>query len=391
MKICHLYPSVMLDDGPSNVLLALLGELSKRGFENLVVGLKPAPVGRNARLAIERTGSTFVEMTMGPSMLDITVVVGLVRVLRDAKPDLVQCNLIRANLYGKLAASLAGGIPVIAVAHNLERYMTSSDAVSRFTRFAERRTQAMAAAQVAVSNAVADLVTRVLGLSPGAVHVIPNGIAPREDALSRDESRQLLRIPTEAVVVGSVGRLHPQKNYPLLLRAFARASQEIENLRLVVIGDGEERESLCLLAEDLGIAGLVTWAGRRSDVEKVMGAFDIFALTSDYEGLPIALIEAMRAGIPSVVTRAGGMPEAVIDGETGYVVDCGELEGVSDALGTLGGNTALRLAMGRSAKPRFQSHYSAERMADLYVKLYDQVQASISSNRKICVASEETH
>jgi glycosyltransferase involved in cell wall biosynthesis len=390
MKVCHLFPAVMLDDGPSNVLLALLGELAKRGVENVVVALKPAPRGRSPRMAIERTGSEYIELTMGPSMLDFTVLPGLVRILRKEKPDVLQCNLIRANLYGKLAARLAGGVPVIAVAHNMEQYMESSDAVSRITRFAERRTRAMAAAQVSVSDAVAGMVAGVLGVNAEAVEVIQNGIGPIQNASPREESCKLLGIPRDLVVVGTVGRLHAQKNYPLLLRAVACASARMRDLRLVIIGDGEESENLRALAAELGVDRLVYWTGRRSDVQQVMSALDIFAMTSDYEGLPIALIEAMRAGIPCVVTRAGGMPEAVIDGETGYVVDRRDLEGVSRALLTLAGDPTLRVAMGRAAKARFHSHYSAERMTSEYMKLYGQIQTSVPPKRKPCVA-EENH
>ena len=342
-------------------------------------------------MAIERTGSVYIELTMGPSMLDFTVLPGLVRILHKEKPDVLQCNLIRANLYGKLAANLAGGVPVIAVAHNMERYMKSSDAVSRITRFAERRTRAMAAAQVSVSDAVAGMVAGVLGVNAEAVEVIQNGIGPIQNAPPREESCKLLGIPRDPVVVGTVGRLHAQKNYPLLLRAVACASARMRNLRLVIIGDGEESENLRALAAELGVDRLVHWIGRRSDVQQVMGALDIFAMTSDYEGLPIALIEAMRAGIPCVVTRAGGMPEAVIDGETGYVVDRRDLEGVSRALLTLAGDPALRVAMGRAAKARFHSHYSAERMTSEYMKLYVQIQTSVPPKRKLCVTAEENH
>lgn len=328
---------------------------------------------------------------MGQSMLDVTVMPRLIQTLREERPDILQCNLIRANLYGKLAARVVGTIPVIAVAHNVERYMVDGNVMSCVTRFAERRTRAMAAAHVSVSNAVAHVQSRLLDMNVEEINVIANGIGPAKNPLSREESRRLLAIPSDALVVGTIGRLHAQKNYQLLLRAAAYASTHISNLHLVIIGDGEEGESLRILAAELGITSLVTWAGHRSDAERLVGALDIFVMTSDYEGLPVALLEAMRAGIPCLVTRAGGMPEAVINGETGYLVRCRDLEGAEQALAAMANDSALRIAMGRSAKTRFHLHYSAERMAVEYLNLYNQLSTLHRSKHTFQEAAGENH
>jgi len=391
MKICHLYPAVMRNDGPSNVLLALLSELAEHGVENVVVGLRPSPIERNPRDAIERCGGKYIELKMGRSISDVTVAAALIRTLREEKPDILQCNLIRANFYGKLAARIAGRIPVIEVTHNVERYMVDGNAISRLARFAERRTRAMAAAQVAVSHAVVHAQADVLGVGVDEVQMIANGIGPMQITQSRDELRRLLGVPSDAVLVGAVGRLHAQKNYPLLLRAFACASKQNPKLRLIIIGTGEENENLQTLAADLGITRLINWAGHRCDVDQVVSALDIFAMTSDYEGLPIALLEAMRAGIPCVVTRAGGMPEAVVDGETGCVVDCRDLDGLEHVLVALARDSALRNEMGRSAEARFRAYYSAERMAAEYLKLYCQISTHIPFKHILKEGAEENH
>lgn len=373
MKVCHLFPAVMLHDGPSNVLLALLTELASAGVDNLVVGLRPAPVLQEPGQAIARTHSKYTDLAMGPSILDVGVFPRLLEMLRKERPDILQCNLIRASLYGKLAARIVGNLPVIQVTHNVERYMTGTDATSRITRLFERRTRDWTAAQISVSNAVAHAQAQVLGRSDEAVQVIENGISPTSTVVSRRQVLELLHLPADSLVVGSVGRLHSQKNFPLLLRAFSLAAAHVRNLRLIIIGDGDERDNLYALARELGISDLVSWTGMRGDVEQLLGAIDIFAMTSDYEGLPVALLEAMRSGVPCVVTRAGGMPDAVIDGVTGRVVECRDLEGTSKALVALGASRALRIEMGLASRMRFQTRYSARRMASEYLHLYNRV------------------
>lgn len=370
MKICHLYPAVMLHDGPSNVLLTLLPELSRYGIDNVVIGLKQAPTERNPGRTLERAGVKYLELSMGDSFVNPMVLPSLLEVLRSERPSIIQCNLIRADLYGKIAALAYGKIPIITVAHNVERYMVDRHIKSLMARFAERRTRMMVTARVAVSHAVAQAWADMLKVRVKNIHVIPNGLSLSEAPLQRNHACDLLHIPQGAFIVGSVGRLHPQKNYSLLLRAAALASQQLPNLKVVIVGDGEELIHLQTLAQNLGIGPLVKWAGRRMDVDRVIASFDVFALTSDYEGLPIALLEATRAGIPSVVTRAGGMPEVVNHAETGYVVDCGDVTGVCKAILQLAANPTLRASMGRAAEIRFKSQYSSTRMAAQYLHLY---------------------
>src|SRR6185437_15145344 len=212
MKICHIFPSVLLHDGPSNVLKALIDELAEQGIENVVVGLKSAPEERNPRALIERTRSKYVELAMGMSMMDASVLPKLIRTLRQERPDIVLCNLVRANLYGTLAARIAGRAPVITVAHNVERYMLMGGVVNCATRFAERRLSALAALHVGVSGTVGRALKERLGVDAAKVRVIANGLGPAQFPLTRMAARDALGIPPDVIVIGSVGRLHKQKN-----------------------------------------------------------------------------------------------------------------------------------------------------------------------------------
>jgi glycosyltransferase involved in cell wall biosynthesis len=136
----------------------------------------------------------------------------------------------------------------------------------------------------------------------------------RNDPERREHARALLGLPEAVTVVGTVGRLHPDKNQALLLHAAALLRDEIRGIRVAVIGDGPERPRLEALSHDLRIDEHVKFLGERSDVEKLLPGLDVFALTSVTEGTPVTLLEAMAAGIPIVSTAVGGIPEILADG-----------------------------------------------------------------------------
>lgn len=361
---------MLLDDGPSNVLFALLGELRSTQIENIVIGLRQSPDNRNPRHLIESTGNRYVELTMSGAFLDFTVILPLVRTLLQEQPDVIQCNLIRASLYGRLAARLTGNRPVISIVHNVERYMVSKSVGSRLARMAECWTKRFVSAYVAVSKAVAHAQAEVLGTQPETIEVIYNGLADVQKPISRTESRRHLGISENAFVCGSIGRLHVQKNYERLLRAIAIAAPFIPELHVVLVGDGPDLSHLGEISRQLGISSAVHLTGRRSDVSDLLYGFDIFLMTSDYEGMPVALLESMRAGLPSIVTDVGGMPEAVLSGTTGIVERTGEPDAIAKCIAKLSGDTKLRLKMGSAARARYREQFSAARMATGYLNLY---------------------
>jgi len=174
-------------------------------------------------------------------------------------------------------------------------------------------------------------------------------------------------------VIGFVGRLCAQKDPALLLRACAALRASRPRLRLVVTGDGPLAGALRSAASELGLAGVVRWTGQLPAAE-VMPAFDLFALTSRYEGLPYVLLEATACGLPIVATRVGGVPLVVEDGVNGSVVAVGDDAGLGAALARLADDPALRSRMARAASeraPRFSVATMVTRTEDLYRELLD--------------------
>jgi len=167
-----------------------------------------------------------------------------------------------------------------------------------------------------------------------------------------------------------VARFTHFKDHAVLLRAFARVSDDV---RLVLVGNGDTQDAAKTLARQLGIEARVEFAGLRSDVPEILAQSDIFVLASKQETLPISILEAMRAGLPVIASDVGGVSEEVIDGETGLLVQVGSVEALAAALERLLGDKTLRKSMGRAGRKRFEELFQAERMIERTRALYEQM------------------
>ena len=188
----------------------------------------------------------------------------------------------------------------------------------------------------------------------------------------RDGVRAELGIPEDAPVVGSVANFKAAKDHATLLRAAAQVRQAIPSVRFVLVGQGPLEAETRRLAGQLGLDQTVVFAGFRTDATRLMAGFDAFALSSTYEGLPIALIEAMAVGCPAVVTRVGGTPEVVVDGVHGFLVPPRDPAALAAGLTRLLGDRALRDGLGEAAAARaqdFDIRTAVRRMEQVYARL----------------------
>ncbi|MGE5590083.1 MAG: glycosyltransferase family 4 protein [Bacillota bacterium] len=294
--------------------------------------------------------------------------------LTDGAYDLVHAHSSKAGALTRLAAA-SRGIPVIFTAHGLVYNNVAMAAWKRQVyasaeRFLGRYTSHL----VTVSQADANAARRHRLVSDDRLTVVPNGVpVPLQEDLPalRVEGRQRLGLNPQAVVVGVIARLHPDKDLATWLRAAALARQQMPVLRFVVIGDGPEGAALRHLAHDLGLGEAIVWAGEQPDAARLLPALDAFALSSVKEGLPLTLLEAMAAGVPVAATAVGGVPEAVEDGRTGLLVPPRDPEALAEAM--------LRLAAsepagaGPRARMRALGMFSVDAMVDSTVSIYAQV------------------
>jgi glycosyltransferase involved in cell wall biosynthesis len=222
------------------------------------------------------------------------------------------------------------------------------------TRWGNRLTYPRNVAVIAVSHAVATSIKRCPTVRTWpTVHVIHHGAeAPALRSLApeaRMRARLALGLPQDALVVGSIGNFTPKKDHRTLLEATAKARESYGELRLVLVGSGPLEHELREIARSLGLAEWVLFAGSRDDAAQLLPAFDVFALSSRNEGLPIALLEAMAAGVPSVATSVGGVPEIITGGREGLLVPYGDADVLADALITMLSDPDFRNSAGAYA------------------------------------------
>jgi glycosyltransferase involved in cell wall biosynthesis len=167
-----------------------------------------------------------------------------------------------------------------------------------------------------------------------------------------------------------VGRLAAVKNFGMLIRAFAVLAARWPRLELVLVGDGPERAGLETLARQLGLADAVKFLGFRSDIDAQLAQSNLFVLTSLSEGIPMAILEAMRSGLPVIATRVGGVPATVEDGVTGKLVDSGDERALAGALAALIEHPASAVAMGAAGHARAQREFSVDAMVAAYEATY---------------------
>jgi glycosyltransferase involved in cell wall biosynthesis len=212
---------------------------------------------------------------------------------------------------------------------------------------------------------------RLLPMPP--VETLHHGLDPAAlPTPGRDGVRAELGIPEDAPVVGTVANFKAAKDHATLLRAAAQVRQAVPSVRFVLVGQGPLEAETRRLAGELGLEGTVVFAGFRTDAARLMAAFDAFALASTYEGLPIALVEAMATGCPAVATRVGGVPEVVADGVQGILVPSRDPAALADGLERLLGDRALRAEMGAAAAARakdFDIRKAVRRMEQVYARL----------------------
>ena len=225
---------------------------------------------------------------------------------------------------------------------------------------------------VAVSEDTARFYREDVGIRPGLVRVINNGIDTRRYASGDGRALHAEWAPGGEFLIGSIGRLVPQKNHARLLDMMARLLADgLVDARLVIVGDGPERGALERRIDALGLGHVVTLAGRRDDVPDVLAAFDVLVLSSDREGHPLTALEAQAAGTPVVLTDAGGSADAVArDGDErgGFLVerDAGAL---ADAVRRLADDPDLRSRMAAFARCHALANFDQEHMVERYVAL----------------------
>jgi glycosyltransferase involved in cell wall biosynthesis len=334
-------------------LMHLLGHLGPE-VEAAVVGSSRAIVDR---IAAARPGTRTLVVPRPRNDHDWRSLAAHVSAMRALRPDVLHVSLASpwSCQYAIAAAALVRRPRVVAV------YQLPVPPVSRRQRLTKRITSRAVDRHVGVGERTSREVEELVGLRVRSVQTIHNGV-PDVDAVAAPRQ-------APGAIVGAVGRLAFQKGFDLLLRAM----RDVENATLVLIGDGEDREHLQALARRLGIADRTIWAGWSDDVAAHVRSFDVFVLPSRFEGFPLAVLEALLAKKPVVATDVGSVGEAVITGETGFLVAPDDAAALAVSIRQLLGDDQLRRRMGARGRELVLSRFTAAHMARSFSELYQEL------------------
>lgn len=290
----------------------------------------------------------------------------LTHFLRASHFDIMQTHLTTANVIGVLAARIAG-IPAIGTLHS-----AGIDPLRQRTLHRHLETLTLrygVRTSVAVGYQVAQVHQARLGRH--RITVVPNAVAMPPPLAAADRHRVRAEVtgdPSVPVVI-SVGRLARPKGYFDLLRAFAQTRQDHPTAVLLIVGGGELHKALLRSIDEFGLGSGVRLLGSRNDVSTLLAASDLYVSSSHWEGLPVAVLEAMAAGLPVVATDVGDVPRVLIEG-TGLIVPAKSPERLAEAMSALLGDPARRQTLGAEARAHVSTNYSVGPWIDRLLTLY---------------------
>lgn len=385
IRVCRIIGRLNIG-GPALHAILLTQGLRARGYETLLVtGREGAGEGNFHDLAAEQGVTPLILPQLGREIRphrDGAALVALVRLLRRLRPDIVHTHTAKAGALGRIAAKLAR-VPIIVHTfhgHVLDGYFSRS--TTRIFLGIERCLAAITTKVLTVSDGQCrDLLDLRIG-RPASVEVMPLGLALDgflRSHLRRGEIRRRLGVPTEAPLVGIIARLAPIKDHATFLEAASDLRRSRQDVRFLIVGDGELRSHLEQQARALGLEECVHFLGWQRELEPIYADLDLAVLSSLNEGTPVSLIEAMAAGLPVVATKVGGIPDLVADGKTGLLVPPKDPMAMSQAMDTLLGDTDRRRQMGQLGREVVYPMYSDTALIDRMHRLYSSLlQASVA-------------
>jgi glycosyltransferase involved in cell wall biosynthesis len=358
--VLHIIKS--LDRGGAEVLLAELARIApSRGVTFDVAYYLP-----QHRRMVDELRSFGIE----PHLLESSSTAAMLgqigataRLIRAVRPDVVHAHLPVAGAVARLAAA-AGGVPVVYTEHNVfDRYHPMTQLLSTATWTMQEQV-------IAVSDVVAATLPKGV-----PVTVVKNGIPVERFAAGRVHRaavRAELGVAEDVVVVGTVAVFRTAKRLDRFVATVEGLVARGINVRGVLVGYGPlEAEVRAAVARSPASSSLMV-LGASNDVPRLLSAFDVWLMTSDHEGLPLALLEAMAASLPVVATSVGGIPEVITDGETGVLVDKDDAVGIVDAVAELAGDASVRSRLGSSAQELVRRRFGIEGMLEALVDVYGQ-------------------
>ncbi|AFY69750.1 glycosyl transferase group 1 [Thalassoporum mexicanum PCC 7367] len=314
------------------------------------------------------------DLAMQRGLANPIAIFRLVELIRRSQPQILHSHMVHANLLARLTRLFVKVPLLISTAQNMKEG-------SRWREIAYRLSDPLCDLTTNVSQVAVDRYVEVGAVPAHKVRYLPNSVNV-ERFNAQPEARQKLR--TELSLEGmfvwiAVGRLTRQKNYPNLLHAFAAVAQNNPNACLLIAGGGELEAQIMELIESLGLGDRVRLLGNCSDMPDLFNAADAMVMASDWEGMPLVLLEAAASGLPIVATDVGGNGEVVIDGENGWLVPPGDTEALAVAMQkNMQLPDAARSQMGAIGRQHVLENFSLPAVAKRWQALYQELYARLA-------------
>ncbi len=353
--------------GAERFLVGLVKALDSERFQPIVVWVSESgPFVQD----LERAGIEVIGLH-ARGHRDPSTLFKLVRLMRERNVQVVNTYLFVDGFYARLAALLAG-VPLRVVTQQ-SAYEDPRLRLPAWQIWLNRALVPITQQFVAVSRAARDYLHRVEWVPERKIEVIPNAIEP-PPPVAEEDVRALRRAwgldNFKGVVLGTVARLEPPKGVDILLEAVGILHQRGMDVRCVIVGEGSCRQELEVQARALGIYDVVRFAGARRDIPLILSLLDIFVLPSRFEGLSLALLEAMAAARPVVATAVSGSVEVIRDGENGVLVPREDPAMMAEAIRQLAVTPERAQQMGEQARADVLRHFTVDVVARQYEALY---------------------
>jgi len=364
-KICYIIDSLS-NGGAERQLYETVRLIDREEFQPMVVSL--SDTGNYWSHEIRKLGVKVVEFSR-TSDVKFARLMRIIDILKAVKPDIVHTYLFLANAYGRTAATITRTPVVIAAERSLGVYKSKRQILidKTLSYFSDRI--------VSNSPKTTEFLQERQRINPEKLLTIHNGV--NVDLYNRNyrqcdlrSLRDSLGIGAYDKVVATVGRLCIEKNHKLFLDMAALLAKSRQGTKFLVVGGGVLKDDLLAYAKKLGVDESAVFTGERSDVPRILKLLDVFVLTSDYEGMPNAVMEAMASSLPCVVTDVGGNSELVIDGETGFVVEPNNPQEIAEKVLYLLNNQPIAREMGLRGYRRVKEHFSLDAMISQTQNLY---------------------
>jgi glycosyltransferase involved in cell wall biosynthesis len=367
IKVVQIIP-LLSPGGAERVAVHLARGLNRRRYETMVISFS-GRVGCDLDHMLEEADIEARYLGKHPGF-DYRVYGRLDSVLKEYEPDVIHTHL-HVLRYALPSMLLMKRVAMVHTVHNL-----AEREIEPRGRLIQRYALTHGVKPVAVAEEVAASIEKLYGIR--GCQVISNGIPTEIYAnpqTRRKEWRAKEGFKENDILFVCVARFWPQKNHALLLKSFALGPASDPRAHLVLVGEGELRANLEEQAKNLNMAERVHFLGLRSDIPDVLGAMDVFVLSSDYEGNPLSVMEAMASGLPIVSTAVGGVPKLFEGGNEGFLVAPGDFQALGKSMNSLLKYQAAREFMGAAAASRARKNYDVANMVRAYEDVYEDLMA----------------